>query len=136
MKRIWAGTLALALLAPAHHAVRAQGASAPQFPQLPLKRDQLNDDVFPTSASWIAVLALLAAGGAWFVAARRRSRSAAGAAGDTLKTLRTTALTQQATLHVIEWHGEELLIGCTPGSMTLLAHHPSATTGTAAKGAS
>ena len=39
-----------------------------------------------------------------------------------------TALTQQASVHVIEWKGEELLLGCTSHSVALLARAPAAPT--------
>lgn len=43
-------------------------------------------------------------------------------------TLGRTSLSPQASVHVIEWHGEELLIGCTAQSVTMLARRPKAAT--------
>jgi hypothetical protein len=126
--------LALALLAggAAAHSQTPAGQSASQFPQLPLKREPSAAGAAPEALAWTAVLLLAAAGlgvvivkrktGAWPGGAQRCLRRGDSAAG--IKPLSRTALTPQASLHVIEWHGEELLLGCTPGSVTVLARHP------------
>lgn len=127
----------LASLAMAQPA-RAQGqppevaASAPtQFPQIPLRRDAPAGDSAAETLGWAALL-LIAAAGAALVILRRGAlpgmragawlRPPAGATGP--KLLGRTALTQQASLHVVEWHGEELLLGCTAQSVGVLSRRP------------
>jgi hypothetical protein len=82
---------------------------------------------------WTALL-LAAAAAAGFVAFRRKTGGGNGAGSPWLrgapkpgspKLLGRTLLTQQASVHVIEWEGEELLLGCTSQTMSLLARRPS-----------
>lgn len=45
----------------------------------------------------------------------------------TLSRISSQTLTPQASVHAVTWHGEELLLGCTPQSVTVLARHPVST---------
>ncbi|MDB5874606.1 MAG: hypothetical protein JWQ07_4048 [Ramlibacter sp.] len=119
---------------PASGVVEAERRSASgKFPDLPLKRD--SDPATPGmgSAIWaIAVLlAVLAAGGVLLRKGKRpqfnrnwrdflKPKSSLSAA----KVLSKTGLTAQASLHVVEWNGEEMLLGCTQASVAILARRP------------
>lgn len=121
---------------PAHPASASAPASARvQFPELPLRRDAAAGESAVASLAW-AALFLAVVAGLGFVLVRRGGvaglRTGAGwlrpgtdNAGRPVP-LGRTALTQQASVHVIEWKGEELLLGCTPHSVTLLARAPAA----------
>lgn len=112
----------------------ASAASAPiPYAQIPLQRDAAADGSTAASAGWAALfLAVLA--GAGFVVARRKSVAGPGKSGgwlrraesaqSTPKPLGRLPLTPQASLHVIEWQGEELLLGCTSQAVSVLARHP------------
>lgn len=102
-----------------------------QFPQLPLRRDAAAGDSVAETLGWAALLVIGAAGAALVVLRRgvlpriradAWLRSSAGNTGP--KLLGRTALTQQASLHVVEWHGEELLLGCTAQSVAVLSRRP------------
>ena len=112
----------------------ASVASAPiPYAQIPLQRDAAADGSAIASAGW-AALFLAVVAGAGFVIVRRKSiagpRQSAGwlrraePAPSTPKPLGRLPLTPQASLHVIEWQGEELLLGCTSQSVSVLARHP------------
>lgn len=79
---------------------------------------------------WIG-LAFVAAIGGWF-AWRRGALAIAGKAsrprieGSNAERVSSHALTPQASVHVVRWHGEELLLGCTPQQVTLLCRRPQA----------
>ncbi len=100
-----------------------------QFSQLPLRRDTGLGESIAESAGWaVLFVAVLAAAG--FVMVRRRALPGLGPGSHWLrpaaktsvpKALWRTSLTQQASLHLVEWQGEELLLGCTPQSVSLLA---------------
>lgn len=103
-----------------------------QFPQLPLRRDSPSDGSMGETLAWAAfVVAALAAAG--FLLVQRKNRSGTNAGRNWLrpgakpwtpKLLGRTFLTQQCSLHVVEWNGEELLLGCTPQSVSLLTRRP------------
>ncbi len=117
-------------------AAQAQADNAPaastQFPQLPLKHEPAVTGAAPEALAWTALLVLAAAGlgvgllkrrtGGWATGPKRWLGRAADAATPHLVV--RSALTPQASLHVVAWRGEELLLGCTPHSVTLLARHP------------
>jgi hypothetical protein len=44
-------------------------------------------------------------------------------AGSSVRVLGRTNLGPHATLHTVEWHGEELLLGCTAHGVTLISRH-------------
>jgi hypothetical protein len=77
---------------------------------------------------WIG-LGLVAALGGWW-AWRRGALVIAGKAsrprteGSHAERVSSHALTPQASVHVVRWHGEELLLGCTPQQVTLLCRRP------------
>lgn len=102
--------------------------------QLPLRKDPEPVD----AGTWLPALGLLAllvaAGG---LAAWHRGGSTLAAAMK--RTLRgehrpgparvsSVALTPQASIHVVHWQGEELLLGCTAQQVTVLARAPGAAT--------
>jgi hypothetical protein len=79
-------------------------------------------------------LLLVAAAAVGFIAMRRKIWGAKGTGPGWLrpaplpgtpKPLGRTSLTQQASLHVVEWHGEELLLGCTAQAVSLLGRRAS-----------
>jgi hypothetical protein len=109
---------------------QAAASSAPaQFPQLPLKRDLPAEGPLHESAGWAALL-VLALVGAGLIMARRQRWSVTGgwrradAKTAAPKRMGSTVLTQQASLHVVQWNGEELLLGCTSQSVSLLSRRP------------
>jgi len=125
-------SLALAQPARAQSQPPAVAASAQaQFPQIPLRRDAPAGDSVAETLGWAALL-LIAAAGAGLVLLRRGAlpgvragawlRPSAGTSAPRL--LGRTALTQQASLHVVEWQGEELLLGCTAQSVVVLTRRP------------
>jgi flagellar biogenesis protein FliO len=129
-------TLLLALMlaqvgfAQSEPVANTSGLGQAQFAQIPLRRDAGAGSSIADSAGWV-VLLLAAVAGAGFVAIRQRSkmpgaqkgrswlRPAAGHSAP--KSIGRTSLTQQASLHVVAWRGEELLLGCTSQSIALLA---------------
>jgi hypothetical protein len=135
--RLLAGLCGLVLLVPCGH---AQGGETPAAPPLagapiglsaalPLRREPVH--AFP-AAPWLATsgtLAALAVGGTLLVGRRRRwgwLRPRGGRAEGARELVRIASqpLTAQASLHAVRWHGEDLLLGCTPQQVTLLARHP------------
>lgn len=90
---------------------------------LPLRREEA-----PARSPWLAasgVLLVAAAGGTLLVARRQRWSwlRIAGQARDraVLQRLSSQALTAQASLHLVRWKGEELLLACTAQQVTLIA---------------
>lgn len=122
-------SLALAQPARAQGQPSAVTASAQtQYPQIPLRRDAPAGDSVAETLGWAALLVIGAAGAALVILRRgvlpriragAWLRSPAGNSGP--KVLGRTALTQQASLHVVEWQGEELLLGCTAQSVSVLS---------------
>jgi hypothetical protein len=132
-----AAALLILLATPVSACAQAVGmratASQPAFSQLPLKRDSSSETSTVESLAWATLLlgALTAAG---FIAVRRTAWAGKVEGPNWLrpaikvgspKPLARTPLTQHASLHVIEWHSEELLIGCTAQSISLLARRAS-----------
>ena len=106
------------------------GASHSALPgTLPVRRDA--EPAWGGTAWWPGWvgLALVAALGGWF-AWRRGALVIAGKAsrpraeGSNAERVSSHALTPQASVHVVRWHGEELLLGCTPQQVTLLCRRP------------
>jgi flagellar biogenesis protein FliO len=50
-------------------------------------------------------------------------RARAAARGGELARLSSRVLAKGATVHVIRWQGEDLLVGCTEQTMVVLARH-------------
>jgi hypothetical protein len=96
---------------------------------LPLRREPVT--ALP-NAPWLGAcgtLAVFAVGGTLLVGRRRkwawlRLRGERPQGARDLVRLASQPLTAQASLHAIRWHGEDLLLGCTPQQVTLLARHP------------
>jgi hypothetical protein len=117
------------------HSASAPASSRVQFPELPLRRDAAAGESAVASIAWAALFLAIVAGAGVFlvrrggVAGLRPSagwpRAGTSNAGRPVS-LGRTGLTQQASVHVIEWKGEELLLGCTSHSVTLLARAPAA----------
>ena len=101
-------------------AAPAVGASASLPASLPVRRDV---DARGDGPGWAPSLALAMAagvGGAW--AWRRRSRARGNTARpEPLVRLANLALTPQASVHAVQWRGEEWLLACTPQQVTLLS---------------
>lgn len=109
----------------------ASAASAPRpFSQIPLRRDSADDGSAAASAGWAVLFVALVAGGGLLMIRRRAGGGTSGSwlrhpAGQQLpKALGRVPLTPQASLHVVEWQGEELLLGCTAQSVSVVARRP------------
>jgi flagellar biogenesis protein FliO len=85
------------------------------------------------AAAWASSSALLALGGgvaAWLLwqrSGRGRMRGAGRAAWAPVLRLSSQALTPQASVHAVQWQGEEFLLGCTAQQVTLLCRKPAVT---------
>jgi hypothetical protein len=102
--------------------------------QLPLRKDPEPVD----AGTWLPALVLLALlvaagglavwhrGGAALAAAMKRTLRSEHRPGPAR--VSSVALTPQASIHVVHWQGEELLLGCTAQQVTLLARKPGAAT--------
>ncbi|AMO22190.1 hypothetical protein GCM10027034_24970 [Ramlibacter solisilvae] len=112
---------ALPLLAAVPGTVCAQDAIASQFPQLPLKREPAAQDSVSAAWGWSALLLLAVAG--VLVALKRRSPLTVRSAQGAPKPVGSASLTPHATLHVVEWRGEQLLLACTPHAVTVVSRH-------------
>ncbi|HSW16769.1 MAG TPA: flagellar biosynthetic protein FliO [Ramlibacter sp.] len=120
-------------LAPASaaSAVATSAAPAASLPaSLPLRRDAA--DTASADVPWFTGLLLLgplAAAGVALVRYQggsilpRRIRAGATARPE-LTRVASQSLTAQASVHVIRWGGEELLVGCTPAQVSLLSRRP------------
>lgn len=100
-------------------------------PALALKRDHASED--PSQAVLLAAgLVLAVVLGAGYIGLRRSGRLSAGGSGawggraaqPTLRAAGRLALSQQASVHAVQWGDEELLLGSTPHQVTLLAKRP------------
>ena len=123
MKRTLLAGIAISATAHAFGAETASTASASATvpASLPVRRDA---EVRSEAPGWAPSLALAIAaglGGAW--AWRRRSGRTRGSAGrdEPLVRLANLALTPQASVHAVQWRGEEWLLACTPQQVTLLS---------------
>ena len=101
----------------------AAAADAPALPRsLPVHREGAPDSGLGWSSPR-SLLALLGAGGAWVAWRRTRSRTARQVTPQIVR-LSSQALTPQASVHAVQWNGEELLIACTAQQVSLLARRP------------
>lgn len=118
----------------------AQRAESAVRQELPFKKDDAAGSALGVSPSWIGLAVILV--GIWlFVVARhRRGRSAprspapalmgwlrahSSSNGD-LTSPGQVQLNGHTSVHVVRWNGQELLIGATAQSVTLLASRPAA----------
>jgi hypothetical protein len=110
-----------------------QQATTPAVPasfgSLPLQRGEPRASAFGWGEvlGGIVLLALLA-GGVKYARTRREGGGPARAAwwpakpaSGSLRTTQSVRLVQGATLHVVEWGDEELLLACTPGAVTVVS---------------
>lgn len=143
----WIGLgLAAALLIGAP-GIRAQespnAASGSLPPSIPVKRDNVaggSDDA--DGRWWIAAVFIAGLAGWGFVAVRRKSAGQAAApawltrwtglpettAQREIRRIASTRLTPRHSLHVVEWNGRQLLLGCTDQSVQLLSEAPATPT--------
>jgi flagellar protein FliO/FliZ len=123
--------------------VRAQAAAPPaasaSLPaSIPVKRDVVGEGAGPASdAAWLALaaigillaLALIVArkrgersanpnGGPWWTSLRSMLNATPSREIERVSSLR---LTPRHTVHVVEWEGRRLLVGCSENSVELLA---------------
>lgn len=103
------------------------GASVPNLlRQLPLRRDEAGDS---GSAAWVpaaVVLTGIALAGGWLLWRRgmphvRNSRGASRKEALLAVRLSSQPLTPHTSVHVVRWHDEELLLGCTAQQVNVLA---------------
>jgi hypothetical protein len=116
------------LLATGMESVHATTLAAPSTGKLPLRRDAEADT---DGGLWmpLVVVFLFALAAAAYVMKRRAGNTGAltlagrrGAA--TVTRLSSHALTPQASVHAVQWNGEEYLLGCTAQQVTLLGRRP------------
>jgi flagellar biogenesis protein FliO len=93
-------------------------ASVTRFPELPLRRDAASGTGV---AGWLVIVLVLAAA-AGLVWKRRFAGPARSTPGIVVAASRP--LTTHASLHVVEWEGERLLLACTPGSADVISRRP------------
>src|ERR1700749_1606478 len=120
---LFAICVALTLLASTPGAVYAQDTSAAPMAQLPLKREPSAQDASLLSPWGWSALLLLGVAGALSVAWKRRRPPDQRGAQDAPRPMSRASLTPQASLHVVEWRGERLLLACTPHAVSVLARH-------------
>ena len=100
----------------AQTAPAATVASAPRYGDLPLRRDADGDAAGSMAWAGVVLLVVLAAAFLW-----RKKIAPPARGGQTINVASGRPLTSSASLHVVEWEGERLLVGCTPQSVEVLA---------------
>jgi flagellar biogenesis protein FliO len=101
---------------------------------LPLRRGEASG---PQDTSWVSVLLLfgLLLAAAAVVVHRRSAKGLLQSwktlwpAASCVERLSSQALTTHASIHAVRWNDEELLLGCTPQQVTVLARRPAACAG-------
>jgi hypothetical protein len=93
---------------------------------LPLRRDA---EAGASGGMWMPSLLLLglalAAGGyAWWRRGAAHAPSAARRADAAVTRLSSQPLTPHASVHAVQWNGEEFLLACTAQQVTVLARRP------------
>jgi flagellar biogenesis protein FliO len=100
----------------------ASAVAATPLAHLPLQRESSNE-IAPGSPSIFLQVGiaffLVAVLGGLFKVRQRRVEHGGGTPG--LRPVRTLRLTQHASLHVVQWHDQELLIACTAQHAELLS---------------
>jgi flagellar biogenesis protein FliO len=84
---------------------------------LPLRRDAANDSSMTAAWLFLGVLAAAAVAAIRF----RRLRKPAANARPALQRIESLALTSHASLQVVRWGDEEMLLGCTPGAIEVIS---------------
>jgi flagellar biogenesis protein FliO len=114
--------MALPFALAAQPVVPSAPASGP-FGNLPLQRDAMGADAMAwTTQLGIAVLLILAAA---FACRWLRHRGPLRSGG-TLRSISAVRLTPAASVHVVQWGDDEMLIACSGSGVTLLARRPAA----------
>lgn len=135
MSRRWIAAVALlaGLLASAAFALPAAGgASAPAFGSLPLQRGEASTAAAFGWGEMLGAIVLLAVLLVALQYVRRRGGAsgmkwwAAKPAAGGLRAGAAVRLTPAASVHVLQWGSEELLVACTGSSVTLLDRRPQA----------
>jgi flagellar biogenesis protein FliO len=98
----------------------AQSQTGTALSALPLRRDGAQDPSMAGVWVFLAVLAAAALAAIWF----KRLRKVAPETRPQLQRLESLALTSQASLHVVRWGEEELLLGCSPGAVKVVSRRP------------
>jgi len=105
----------------------APSATMRLSPGLPLKRDAADDEPWRAKIVWGIVL-LGAVAATAYVALRRTGRMpgllVSGRASEGLKRQAHLQLSQQASVHVVQWDGTDYLLGVTAQQVTLLTKTP------------
>ncbi len=100
---------------------------------IPVRRD--TPDTLPSEglahSAGAVLLALLAVAAVWLWI-RRRGAAVLPASTGPLRTVRSTRLTPHHSLHVVEWEGRRLLVGCAEHAIALLAETPAPGVGSVA----
>lgn len=104
---------------------------------IPVRRE--SEDRAASSGQWAFLLwGVIVLAGATWVWARRRQKTSSGETGGRWswiqgsgktpgtgpRTMGQTRLTPRHSLHTVQWHGAEYLIGCSDHGMQLLAQRP------------
>lgn len=114
--------LSLSSAAWAQVAPARPAASSPAFGSLPVQREAAagNVDWLPQFVAAALVLAALA----WFWQWRKGRLLPLRGGAATLRSASALRLTPGATLHVVVWGDEELLLGCSNSGVTVVARRP------------
>ena len=135
MRHVYPFALCLALAGAACEVPAAEGqpSAGSQLPaSLPLRREGAPEAASP----WIPPIALLAVagvGGAWAWWRRKERSRGLARSPERILRLSSQALTTQASVHAVQWNGEEFLLACTAQQVTLLSRR-AATPGEEAQG--
>lgn len=110
---------------PATAGSAAAAASSPRFANLPLQREESASTAgLPLAVQMLLAVALIA-GLAAVYKLRARKVMGGGTAG-ALHAAQALRLTQGASLHVVRWGDEELLLGSTASGVSLLSRRTTA----------
>ena len=120
-----AATAPAAPAVPAASAAAIPVASSPRFANLPLQREEggASSTGLPLAVQLVLAGALIAVLAVVYRMRQHRSLTG-GVAGRTLRAVHALRLSQGASLHVVHWGEEELLLAASTGSVTVLARRP------------
>lgn len=116
--------LSLPVAAWAQATASRAAASSPAFGSLPVQREAATGSV-DWLPQFIAATLVLAAF-AWFWQWRKGRLLPLRSGAAPLRSVTALRLTPAATLHVVHWGGEELLLACGNASVTVVARRPTA----------